>query len=175
MTRGNDRKPIYFGNWSGRLFVRELDRAALRYGWRVFAFCLMDNHYHLVLQIGDGGLSRGMCELNGRFAKTSNWMNKRSDHLFGGRFRSRLIDSDSYLLESCRYALLNPVRTSRPVADPRQWRWSSMRSTLGLQHPPACLDTGWVLSHFGRDPERARVAFATFVDDGRSLPRPTRG
>src|SRR3954470_617575 len=66
-TRGNDRQPIYFGNWSGRLFVRELERASERFHWRVLAYCLMANHYHVVLQIADV-LSDGMCELNGRFA-----------------------------------------------------------------------------------------------------------
>jgi REP-associated tyrosine transposase len=169
-TRGNDRQAIYFGNWSGRLFVRELSRASRRHGWRVLAYCLMVNHYHLVLQIGDHGLSHGMCELNGRFAKISNWVNKRSNHLFGARFTSHLIEEEEYLLTACRYVLLNPVR--RTGTDPRNWRWSSMRATVGLEHPPPCLDVGWILGHFHANPQRARLEFERFVDAGRELNPP---
>jgi REP-associated tyrosine transposase len=172
-TRGNDRGRIYFGNWSGRLFVRELERAALRYGWRILAHCLMENHYHFVAQIGEAGLSRGMCELNTRIAQTSNWRNKRTDHLFGKRFSSWIVEDDRYLFEVLRYVLLNPVRAGR-VEDPRDYRWSSMRATLGLEHPPSFLDVGFVLGHFGRLP-RARTAFAEFVDAGLGRPRPVPG
>lgn len=169
-TRGNDRQAIYFGNWSGRLFVRELSRASRRHGWRVLAYCLMVNHYHLVLQIGDGGLSRGMCELNGRFAKISNWVNHRSNHLFGARFTSHLIEEEEYLLTACRYVLLNPVR--RTGSDPRRWRWSSLRATLGLEYPPPCLDVGWILGHFHDNPQKARLECARFIDAGRELNAP---
>ena len=61
-TRGNDRQDIYFGNWSGRLFLRELERVVIRFGWWILAYCLMPNHYHVVMQIGDAGLSDGMSE-----------------------------------------------------------------------------------------------------------------
>ncbi len=162
-TRGNDRQRIYFGNWSGRLFVRELDRAALRYGWRVFAYCLMTNHYHLVLQIDERGLSHGMCELNGRFARATNWVNRRADHLFGKRFYGRMIETDGHWEEAVRYVLLNPVRVETGCRDPRHWRWSSLRPTLGLEHPPACLDVGEVLAHFGRQPPGAREELWRFV------------
>jgi REP element-mobilizing transposase RayT len=165
--RGNDGQLIYFGNWSGRLFVREFGRATQRYGWRIFAYCLMPNHYHVVLQIGDGGLSRGMCELNGRFAKISNWVNKRSNHLFGARFTSHLIEDEPYLFAACRYVVLNPVR--KFGNDPRTWRWSSMRATVGLDKPPACLEVDWILSHFDPDPSHARIEFNKFVDVGRDL------
>src|SRR5579884_1721425 len=108
-TRGNDRRPIYFGNWSGRLFVRELERATRRHNWRVLTYCLMRNHYHAVLQI-DERLSAGMRDLNGRFARITNWFNSRSGHLFGARFASHLIGDEAYFVESIRYVLLNPVR-----------------------------------------------------------------
>lgn len=165
-ARGNDRQRIYFGNWSGRLFVRELDRAALRFGWRVFAYCLMTNHYHVVLQVGDRGLSRGMCELNGRFARATNWVNRRVDHVFGKRFFDRVVDTDDQWQVACRYVYLNPVRSETGCLDPRHWRWSSLRPTLGLEHPPACLDVGEVLGRYGRDPRRARENLWRFVQEG---------
>ncbi len=164
-SRGNDRQEIYFGNWSGRLFVRELERASRRHAWRILAYCLMPNHYHAVLQITDE-LSQGMCELNSRFSAISNWVNKRKNHLFGERFTSHLIEDEPYLLESVRYVLLNPVRARGSIERAQDWRWSSMRPTLGLEHPPACLDVGFLLEHFGRKPARARAAFRAFVASG---------
>jgi REP element-mobilizing transposase RayT len=168
-TRGNNRQDIYFGNWSGRLFVRELTRTSQRQGWRILAYCLMRNHFHLVLQIADGGLSNGMRDLNSRFAQTSNWMNKRRDHLFGKRFTSHLIETESYLLESVRYVLLNPVR-SGSVRDPRDWRFSSMRATVGLDLPPAFLDLPTVLAPFGHQPRLAHKRFGEFVNAGLQAP-----
>jgi REP element-mobilizing transposase RayT len=169
-TRGNDRQRIYFGNWSGRLFVRELDRAALRYGWRVFAYCLMTNHYHVVLEIGERGLSHGMCELNGRFARATNWVNRRNDHVFGKRFYDRVVGTDDDWAEVCRYVLLNPMRSDTGCRDPRHWRWSSLRPTLGLEHAPASLDVGEVLGRFGRTPARGRKALWQFVRAGLAPP-----
>jgi REP-associated tyrosine transposase len=166
-ARGNDRQAIYFGNWSGRLFVRELERASRRQGWRILSHCLMPNHYHAVLQIGDAGLSRGMCELNGRFARISNWVNNRTDHVFGARFTSHVIEDDAYLLAAIRYVLLNPVR--KYGGDPRKWRWSSLRATLGLELAPACLDAGWVLGQFSSNPVTARKEFLEFIDAGRDV------
>jgi REP element-mobilizing transposase RayT len=167
-TRGNDQQAISFGNWSGRLFVRELKRAALRHGWRVLAYCLMTNHYHAVFQI-DEKLSAGMQELNGRFATISNWVNKRRDHLFGRRFASHLIEDDAYLLESVRYVLLNPVR-SAGIARPEHWRCSSARAMLGSDPAPAWLDVEFVLGYFGATPEPARRRFSDFVLEGIGRP-----
>ena len=166
-TRGNDGQAIYFGNWSGRLFVSELVRATRRHGWRILAYCLMLNHYHLVLQVGDAELSDGMCELNGRFARRSNLTTKRSNHLFGARFTHHHIEDEAYLFAASRYVLLNPVR--KTGTDPRRWRWSSMRATVGLDPAPACLEVNWILSHFGSTPQAARIGFNRFVDEGRAL------
>jgi putative transposase len=167
-TRGNDQQAIFFGNWSGRLLVREIKRAARRHGWRILAYCLMTNHYHVVFQI-DERLSAGMCELNGRFATISNWVNKRRDHLFGRRFTSHLIEDDAYLLESVRYVLLNPVR-SAGVTRPEHWRWSSTRAMLGLEPAPAWLDVDFVLGYFGATPETARRRFYAFLLEGIGRP-----
>jgi putative transposase len=121
-----------------------------------------------VFQI-DERLSAGMCELNGRFARISNWVNKRKDHLFGRRFTSHLIEDDAYLLESVRYVLLNPVR-SAGVKAPEHWRWSSTRAMLGLDPAPAWLDVEFVLGYFGPTSEAARPRFYEFLLEGIGRP-----
>jgi putative transposase len=165
-VRGNNRRPIYFGNWSGRLFVRLLGQTAARFGWSVLAYCLMTNHYHVVLEISEGGLSNGMCELNGAFAKLSNKAVERTNHLFGRRFWSELIEDDEYLLTACRYVLLNPERAGA-IADARCWRWSSLAATLGYVHRPTFLAAGKLLEYFGGDSPAARERFAGFIQEGR--------
>jgi putative transposase len=173
-TRGNNRKRITFGNWSGKLFVWELDQTAARHGWRVLAYCLMPNHHHVVLQIRDGGLSDGMCELNGNFSRCSNKRRESRDHLFGKRFTSWLVEDEVYLFEVIRYVLLNPVRAGL-VKDPIQWRASSMRAMAGYEKCPRLLDLPWILGHFDDDKRRAPQTFMRFVRDGIGLPRPVPG
>ncbi len=166
VTRGNDRQPIYFANWSGKLFEKLLAQTAVRFDWEVLAYCLMSNHYHLVLRIRDDGLSAGIRELNGSFAKLTNRQLGRSNHLFGRRFWCQLIESDEHLLEACRYTVLNPERAGA-VDDSRRWRWSSLAATLGYVYTPPFLATDRLLALFGRDPVQARARFAVFVEAGR--------
>jgi REP element-mobilizing transposase RayT len=175
-TRGNDRQDIYFGNWSGVLFLRELERAVLRFSWRILAYCLMTNHYHVVLQVDEEGrLSDGMEELNGRFARKTNHRLGRKNHLFGERFTDWLIEDDDYLYEVARYTLLNPLRAGL-VRAPCDWRYSSMRATVGLparwQQRPRFLDVDWILGHFCDDRAAARLVFNQYVNEGIRKPRP---
>src|SRR4051812_18199663 len=109
-TRGNNRAPIYFDEGDRTAFRHLLGRAAERHEWAIFAECLMTNHYHFVVQIGERLLADGMCELNGGFARAVNSAHGRQDHLFGKRYDDTPIESDAHLLEVCRYVVLNPVR-----------------------------------------------------------------
>jgi putative transposase len=164
-TRGNNRRPIFVDDRDRGVFLMMLRRLARKHGWAVYAYCLMTNHYHLLLQLSDGGLSRGMCELNGGLALDFNERHRRSDHLFGRRFWSDLVDHEWHLLASCRYIVLNPVRAGLGD-DPASWPWSSYGACAGHELAPSFLATGELLELFGRDPARAQAAYRDYVSNG---------
>jgi putative transposase len=149
-TRGNNKRSIYADDRDRELFLLLLRRVARRYGWSFYAYCLMGNHYHLVMQIAESGISRGMCELNTGFALTYNSRHSRINHLFGRRFWSELITSDAYLLEACRYAVQNPVRAGFCGAC-EAWEWSSYRATVGLAPAEPFLAVRDVLQFVGEN------------------------
>jgi len=130
VTRGNNKQPIYADDFDRQRFLRLLTRIARRYGWLFYAYCLMGNHYHLVMQIAESGLSRGMCELNTGHAITFNMRHSRVNHLFGRRFWSERITTDAYMLEACRYVSQNPIRAGLCAAC-EEWQWSSYPATVG--------------------------------------------
>jgi putative transposase len=170
-TRGNNKGPIYFEDVDRALFLTILRRIARRHGWTLYAYCLMTNHYHLLLQLSDGGLSRGMCELNGGYALAFNARHNRSNHVFGGRFWSDLVERDTHLLAACRYIVLNPVRADLcPNAE--TWPWSSYRPCAGLDLAPGFLSTGELLELFGRKPGAAQDAYRRYVSEGHGQRQP---
>ena len=138
-----------------------------RRGWRCHAYCLMPNHYHLLVETPRPDLSKGMQYLNARYAEWFNWRHELDGHLFQGRFHSVLVESDWHLLELARYLVLNPVRAG--LCDtPVQWAWSSYGAVLGTIPRPPFLTLEWLLGRFGSEPTRARAAFARFVADAPS-------
>ena len=152
-------------------FLHALDIVCSRFAWRLLAYCLMGTHYHFVLHVPEDGLSVGMCELNGGFARWSNFRHGCEDHVFGRRFASVEILRDEHLREACRYVVLNPVRAGL-VDHPGDWPWSSYRATVGDEHPPACLALGAVLAMFGDRPRAAVEAYREYVEAGRVLCAP---
>jgi putative transposase len=133
--------------------------------WRCLAYCLMTNHYHLVVGTPVANISAGMHRLNGEYAR---WFNRRHGHfghLFEDRFHSGVIETDGYLLEACRYVLLNPVRAGI-VRTPAEWSWSSYGATL-TRSQPHVVAVDALLGLFGAgDAETAARRFKEFVDDG---------
>jgi REP element-mobilizing transposase RayT len=170
-TRGNNRSPIYFDEGDRVAFRHLLGRAAKGHGWTIYAECLMTNHYHFVVQIGERLLADGMCELNGGFARAVNAAHGRRDHLFGKRYDDTPVESDEHLLEVCRYVVLNPVRADI-CADASEWPWSSFHATVGLEHAPEWLAADHVLRLFANDPPRARTRYESFVREARPPSRP---
>ena len=109
-SRGNEKKAVYKSDQDRSNFLNTLQHVNKRYNWICHAYCLMDNHYHLLIETPDGNLSIGMRQLNGVYTQLFNNLHGRTGHLFQGRYKSILIQKDSHLLEVCRYVVLNPVR-----------------------------------------------------------------
>lgn len=164
-SRGNRRQVIFRADPDYALFVSLLGRVATRLGWLCHAYCLMPNHFHLVLTTPDANLSYGMQRLSGSYAQLFNEHHGVEGHLFQGRFHSVRIERNEHLLEVARYVVLNPVR-ARLCAHPGDWRWSSYRATVGLERPPRGLSAAWLLGQFHDELHAARRAFAAFVRDG---------
>jgi REP element-mobilizing transposase RayT len=153
-ARGDRRESIYEDDADREEFLRLLGDVVGLFNWRCHAWCLMTNHYHLVVETPDANLSKGMRQLNGVFTQWSNRRHRRSGHLFQGRFKAVLVDADSYLLELTRYVVLNPVRAHR-VNRAGDWPWSSYRATTGDAEAPAWLETDGLLAQFGSRRSRA--------------------
>jgi REP element-mobilizing transposase RayT len=170
-TRGNNRRVIFDDDLDRTDFLRRLNRVAAKYQWTLLAYCLMDNHYHLIVQLGDLGMSDAMCELNGGYARTYNKRHRRSNHLFGRRYWDALMTTEQHLLECCRYVVLNPVRAG--ICElPAEWSWSSYAATVGRTFAPSFLATDELLQLFGRRPDVAREAYERFVREGREIRQP---
>jgi putative transposase len=164
-SRGNEKKPVYKDDRDRDNFLTTLDKVNKRYNWLCHAYCLMDNHFHLLIETPDGNLSLGMRQLTGVYAQAFNKRHRRVGHLFQGRYKAILIQKDSHLLEVCRYVVLNPVR-AHLVEDPGQWRWSSYGATAGREKLPACLTTGWVLGQFSSKRRKAEREYREYVHLG---------
>lgn len=162
--RGNGGQSVFLTEDDRYRFYLLLQEGTCRFGYRVHAFCLMTNHIHIALQAGDIPLSRGMHNLSFRYTRWINWREKRTGHLFQGRYKAVLIDGDSYLLELIRYIHLNPVRAGM-VNDHEEYPWSSHRAYLGKEFLP-WLTTDWMLGQFGKSVAKARAGYRTFVLDG---------
>lgn len=125
----------------------------------------MDNHYHLLIETPEGNLSRGMRQLNGVYTQAYNRRHRKAGHIFQGRFKAILVEKESYLLELCRYVVLNPVR-AKAVDRPRGWRWSSYKATAGKSKAVPCLSIDWILRQFGSDRKQAERNYEEFVMAG---------
>jgi putative transposase len=132
-TRGNNRRDIFETVDDRRIFLALLNRIARQQEWKLPAWCLMINHFHLVLETRHENLSAGMQRLNGVYAKWFNAWHNRKNHLFGRRFWSKRIEDETQLRDTAEYILHNPVRAGF-CADPWDWRWSG--GTL-LHAPPS--------------------------------------
>jgi REP element-mobilizing transposase RayT len=164
-ARGNARAAIFLDDEDRINYLNVLADCITRFGWICHAYCLMDNHYHLMLETPDANLSAGMRHLNGVYTQQLNRRHQRVGHVFQGRFKAILVERESYLLELCRYVVLNPVRANM-VSDVSQYKWSSYQAMVGTMPVPPWLDTDWLLGQFGDSRAVARRKYALFVAQG---------
>jgi REP element-mobilizing transposase RayT len=170
-SRGNAREAVYLDDEDREGFLEVLGEAVARYGWRCHAYCLMDNHYHLLVETPEPNLSLGMRHLNGVSTQRFNRRHGRVGHRFQGRFKAILVDRDRYLLELARYIVLNPVRAG-VVKDAAAYPWSSYCATAGQAPYPVWLTRDWVLRQFAKTRTVAQRRYAQFVAEGQEARSP---
>ena len=170
-ARGNARAKIFRSDKDREYFLDLLGFVINRFHWLCHAYCLMDNHYHLIIETPEGNLSKGMRQLNGIYTQKYNWKYKKTGHVFQGRYKAIIVDKDSYLLELCRYVVLNPVRANI-VNQPQDWKWSSYLSTAGVTRPPLCLTIDWILGQFSQKKKRAQELCKQLVLKGMTKETP---
>lgn len=170
-SRGNARSDIFQTDSDRETFLKILSGVVRRFNWLCHAYCLMDNHYHLLIETPDGNLSKGMRQLNGVYTQKYNWLHHKTGHVFQGRYKAILVEKDSYLLELCRYVVFNPVRAGL-TEKPAEWLWSSYRFTAGMKNPPDYLATDWILGLFNQKKPEAQKLYRKFVRAGIGLKSP---
>lgn len=166
MARGNRGQKIYLDASDYRTFLKILGEIASELDWSVFSYCLMPNHYHLLLRTKDANLAAGMRRLNSRFSQRANWRHENAGHMFQGRYKSFLVEEDRYLLALLRYITLNPVKAGL-APRPEDWQWSSHANFLkGAGATPPWFDRETILAHFKRPDTDGCEAFSNFVNEG---------
>ena len=168
-SRGDGREDIYLDELDKKEFLNILSKVYQRFNWTIHAFCLMENHYHLLIETPDANLAKGMRYLNGVYTQRFNSTHNRVGHVFQGRYKSILVDKNSYLLELARYIVLNPVR-AQLVRSAKDWPWSSYRATAGQIQTPYWLSIEWLLSAFAKTKGVATKRYRAFVADGVNQP-----
>ena len=160
-ARGNERKNIFRNNGDRKQFLTYLKSAYERYGAVIHVFCLMNNHYHIFLETPRANLSQIMLHINGAYTNYFNIRHKRRGHLFQGRYKAIVVDTDSYAGELSRYIHLNPVRAGLTDV-PEKYNWSSYRFYLVRKNKPEWIRTDYILAYFkgnGSLPEKRYQEF----------------
>jgi len=166
LARGNARQPIFLDDVDRTVFLETLDAVVNRWGLRCHAYCLMGNHYHLLLQPSEPNISSGLRQLNGVYGQAFNRRHGRVGHVFAGRFKGLLVGRDSYLVQITRYLALNPVRAGL-VAMPAAWPWSHHRAMAGIAPPIPFLIRDEILKYFDAgDRAAAEEGYRRFVELG---------
>lgn len=161
-ARGNERKDVFWDDRDRERFLGYLETSVLRYKVNIHVYCLMSNHYHLLLSTPEGNLSQIMRHINGGYTTYFNKRHNRAGHLFQGRYKAILVDADPYAGELSRYIHLNPVRAGI-AARPGKYFWSSYSTYIGKETPPGWLNTDWLLRYFGKKTAEAKKAYRFFV------------
>ena len=167
-NRGNYEQVIFRDDADRAGFLACLASAVARQGWRCHGYCLMDNHFHLLLETPEANLARGMQWFAAVWTRRHNRRHGLTGHLFQSRYHSVVIEQDSHLLEAVRYIALNPVRAGM-VARAEDWPWSHHRALAGLTPVSDWLTCRWLWAHWHLEEEKAQAVYRQFVAEGRQL------
>jgi REP-associated tyrosine transposase len=160
-ARGNRQQLIYLDERDRLIYLLLLAQAVKRYRWLCLAYCLMDNHVHLLIETPEGGLGRGMQLIHGLYAESFNKRHNRSGHLFQGRYGAVRIETEEQMLVTVRYIALNPVE-AQVCADPAHWPWSS-HAALASGGVPPWLAAEHLLSYFATRGGEPRARYDEFI------------
>jgi REP element-mobilizing transposase RayT len=163
-SRGNEQKAVFKSQKDREKFLAYLESAVTRYGAVIHVYCLMSNHYHLLLETPEGNLSQIMRHVNGAYTTYFNVKRKRAGHLFQGRYKAILVEADEYAAELSRYIHLNPVRAGM-TPRPEEYPWSSYRGYIGLNKAPDWLKADFILGYCGGNSSEARNRYRKFTED----------
>ncbi|HEY3017293.1 MAG TPA: transposase [Gaiellaceae bacterium] len=164
VSRGVRKSALYMDTRDREMFLSLFELTLTRYAWELHTYCLMTNHFHMLVTTHEPTVSRGMQYLNGRYVQWFNWRHLFEGHGVERRFYSELVTSERQLFATARYILLNPVRAGL-CASPADWPWSSYRATVdGIATGPR--PSRWLVSQFGRNLPEARRRFAEFIQAG---------
>ena len=170
-SRGDRQEDIYEDDTDRVMYLNVLSEVCDRFNWVCHAYCLMSNHYHLLIETPDANLSKGMRYLNGVYTQRFNRSKGRVGHVYQGRYKAILVEKQSYLVELARYIVLNPVRAEM-VRFAIDWSWSSYRATVGQVEAPAWLNVDWLLASFSLKKKDAIKLYKQFIVDGNTQSSP---
>lgn len=163
-SRGNEQKDIFKSRKDREKFLSYLQSSVERYGALIHVYCLMTNHYHLLMETPRGNLSEIMQHINGAYTTYFNVKRKRYGHLFQGRYKAILVEADEYAVELSRYIHLNPVKTGM-VSEPQKYEWSSYRCYIGTGAGTEWLKTDFILNYFDKERVEAGRKYTQFVEE----------
>jgi len=163
-SRGNEQKDVFKSQKDREKFLEYLASATKRYGAIIHVYCLMSNHYHLLLETPEGNLSQIMRHINGAYTTYFNVKRKRAGHLFQGRYKAILVEADEYATELSRYIHLNPVRAGM-VTSPEEYRWSSYGSYISPNKTAEWLETEFILGYFSANGIDVNSKYRQFVEE----------
>lgn len=170
-ARGNGGQALFTDVEDAATFLALLGREVAQQGWLCHGYCLVENHYHLLIETPEPNLGRGLGRLNMRYSQWFGRRHQRHGHLFQGRYKGILFEKDRHLLELARHVVTNPVRVEA-VIRAEFWRWSSYGAFAGGDDAPDWLTTDTILSYLGPSGPEAQAAWRDYVAEGTEAPSP---
>lgn len=164
-SRGTQGRTVFKDKDDRGVFLNVIENVVERFGWLLHGYVLMEDHYHLVVEVPEANLSKGMRQLNGVYTQHFNRRHEQTGPIFQGRFKSVIFEKEGYLLPICRHVVLNPTRTGAGSAY-KTYRWSSHRALSGDIKTPAFLACESVLGHFGKREKDCQKKYRHYIKDG---------